>query len=175
MFINSWQVSKTDWTSIGQSAKHFVDEHNIRHRQNLSSVSICIRHRANQLACRQNPSALCTWYDHLSNAIVNAQNQIEVKICVLKASQRTLILIKYVFCLNLIEQISEDPCAMICGLPILLFFVHVCAYVTGWMVENAEFYDICALPICTPTALKSNMNLTCIRNAPCYTCNTRHS
>ena len=52
VFINSWQVSKTDWTSIGRSAKHFVDEHN------------------------QNPPGLCACYNHLSNAIVNAQNQI---------------------------------------------------------------------------------------------------
>ena len=30
-------ISKTEWTEIGQSAYHFVIEHNIRHGQNLSS------------------------------------------------------------------------------------------------------------------------------------------
>ena len=89
VFVNSWQVCKTDWTSVDQSTKHFVDEHNIRHRQNLSSFSISFRHSANELACLQNPPALCTWYGHISNAIVNAKNQIDVKICALKASKRT--------------------------------------------------------------------------------------
>ena len=37
VFTNSWRVSKTGWTRIGQSANHFVGEHNIRHKQNLSS------------------------------------------------------------------------------------------------------------------------------------------
>ena len=30
-----------------------------------------------------------------------------------------------------------------CLVPMLvIFFVHLCACVEGWMVENAEFYDI---------------------------------
>ena len=61
----------------------------------------------------------------------------------LNGSQMATILIKSVYCLNVIEQIPHDPCSTIYGLPMLgIFFVHVCGCVEGWMVENAEFYDI---------------------------------
>ena len=52
-----------------------------------------------------------------------------------------IIRIASVYCLNVLEQILHASCSTIYGLPMLvIFFVHVCAYVEGWMVENADFY-----------------------------------
>ena len=111
-------------------------------------VSICLRHSANGLACRQNPPALCTSYNHLSNAIVNAENQIYIEICVLKTRQTAIIPKKGVYCLNVIEQIPQDPCSAFYGLPTFaISFVDVYACVKGWMVEKAGLCDICAFSI----------------------------
>ena len=61
----------------------------------------------------------------------------------LKANQMIFILIKSVYCLNVIEQSPHDPCSTIYGLPMfVILFVHVCACVESWMVKNSEFYDI---------------------------------
>ena len=76
----------------------------------------------------QNPPALCTCYDHLSNAIVNTKKQSHVKICPLKAgkkynSDKICILLKR----NLINSARPtfyDSLATY----VYEFFVHFCAY-----------------------------------------------
>ena len=75
----------------------------------------------------------------------------------------------HVYCLDVIELIPDDPCSTIYGLPMfVIFFVHVCACVKSWMVENAEFYDIVVhyqYAECAKAQYGPNMHT----KAPCYT------
>ena len=88
-----------------------------------------------------------------------------------ESKQKSIILIKSVYCLNAVERIPQGPCSTIYYTIYLLsmfakFLVHVCAVTSGIGLDGRKCRGL--WPLCITnihhTALKPTMKITCTRN-----------
>ena len=93
-----------------------------------------------------------------------------------ESKQKSIILIKSVYCLNAVERIPQGPCSTIYYTIYLLsmfakFLVHVCAVTSGIGLDGRKCRGL--WPLCITnihhTALKPTMKITCTRNTSCNT------